>query len=806
MLSHSQPAQRSIPRLSTLSLALLAAVTFQAQAAPGPAELAEETEFDLQILKAKGVDSKIAEWFRHAPRFTPGESTVTLTVNGNLRGKLNARFDDEGQLCVNNEFVKQAGLIKPPGFIDDGSCFDLKTAWPQTELTLDPSQGSVSLVVPAQAVAATGAVSGNWQHGGVAGLFNYDAQYMDSRGATSGVNFMQLGSEVGFNFSDWIVRSKQTFSRLNGEDSLQHQVVYAQRSFVESKKVLQAGQVSLSNSLFGTGQVLGFQLFPEAALQGNNGGPGLVEGIADSQSVVEVRQSNVLVYRTTVPAGPFRLQGFPLLNTRNDLSVTLTGSDGGQRQFIVPASALLLNGNSVAPGLSFGAGKLEQSGSSKAPLVGTLASGWVLSPHATLNAGLLGSSLYSASGLSLDSQPFDSTLLTLQATAARDASYDNNGLSAVASLSYQATERVGLSANASQQTAGYRELSDALLNEPIDNTQSTRNQFGVGIGWSQPTLGSLTLSASRLISYDGSNTDYLRGSWSRQFGQAFLGASLEQDSGSRDSAGETRFYLSVNVAFGNGRSVNSYLNTSGSSSRSGLRYSDRGWSLSGDRDLNTQRTSGSASADRATSVSLLSGGLSHSSDNYTSFSARASGGAVAHAGGITLSPYRISDTFGIAKVGEEAGVRLETSGGSTWTGRNGYAVLPSLNSFRRSTIQIDTRSLDKSVDISNAFQETEAARGSVSSVSFDVVRTRRVLVDVQDAQGKPLPRGASVFNAQDSFVTVVSERGSVFIPDISAGNQFDVQVSGRTICSFTLTLPEQAAANQLYESASAQCR
>ncbi|WP_372507312.1 fimbria/pilus outer membrane usher protein [Serratia ureilytica] len=790
-----------------LSLALLAALSappLSATAASG------DTEFDTQAMQARGIDPKVAEWFRQAPRFMPGESTVALTVNGSARGKVKARFDANGQLCADKDFLKQAGLMSPPGFNDDG-CFDLKSAWPQTELNLDPGEERIDLVVPQQAVAAPGTESGNWNHGGVAGMLNYDAQYMDSAGSTASLNFMQLGTEAGFNFSDWILRSRQTFSRFNGEDSMQHQAAYAQRSFTESKKVLQAGQVSLSNSMFGAGQVLGFQMFPEAALPGNRGGPGLVEGIADSQSVVEVRQSGVLVYSSTVPAGPFRLQGFSLLNTRSDLDVTVTGSGGEKRQFRVPASALLLNGTAVAPGLSFGAGKLEQQGSSEAPVLGTIANGWALSPFTTLNAGVLGSSPYRAGALGMDSQLFDATLLSVQTTLAQDGKHGNNGVSVVASLNHQASERIGLNVNASQQTAGYRELSDALQEDTTDNSGRVRNQYGGGVSWSADTLGNLSLSAARSTSFDGDTTNYLRGGWSKQFGRAYVGASLEHDTGTRDTDAENRFYLTVNIPFGNGRSVSSYLNSASKGSRAGVRYSDRtsqdrGWSLSSDRDFRNHRTTNGGTVDMVTPVSQLSGSLSHDSDNYTAWSARATGGIVAHGGGVTLSPYRVGDTFGIAKVGDEAGVRLDTPAGPTWTDGRGYAVLPSLSGYKRSAIQVDTRSLAKNVDIGNAWQETEAARGSVSQVNFDVVRTRRVLVDVKDAQGKPLPHGASVFDAAGNFVTVVGDKGSVFIPDAGTTGKLDVQSSGITICSFALSLPEKADMSGLYETAGAVCR
>ncbi|WP_231566295.1 MULTISPECIES: fimbria/pilus outer membrane usher protein [unclassified Serratia (in: enterobacteria)] len=799
------------PARSALSLALLSALAIPPLAlADTDAKPMDDVEFDVQAMKSSGIDPKVAELFRNAPRFMPGETTVTLSVNGSSRGKVQARFDSEGHLCADQAFQKQAGILVPPGFTESAPCFDLKSAWPQTELNLNPGEERVALVLPPQAVAAPGSESGNWNHGGFAGMLNYQAQYMDSAGSTAGINFMQLGTEAGFNFSDWIIRSRQTFTRFNSKNSVQHQGAYAQRSFTDIKKVLQAGQVSLSNSLFGTGQVLGFQMFPEAALVGNRGGAGLVEGIADSQSVVEVRQSGALIYSTTVPAGPFRLQGFSLLNTRTDLDVAITGSSGEKRQFTVPASAFLLNGTAVAPGLSFGAGKLDQQGSSESPLLATAATGWQLTPHTALNAGVLGSSPYRAGALRLDTQPFDETQLSLQTTLAQDEKHSKNGASIVASFNRSITERVSVNANASQQTSGYRELSDALQAESQDNSARNRNQFGGGLSWAQESIGSLSLSWVRTNTFDSDHTDYVRSGWSKQIASVFVGASLEHSTGSRTTEAENRAYLTVNIPFGS-RSISSYVNSASNGSRAGIRYSDRssqdrGWSLMSERDFSNQSTSTGATLDMVTPISQFSGGLTHRSDNITTWSARATGGIVAHHGGVTLSPYNVGDTFGIAKIGDEAGVRIETPAGPTWTDRRGYAVIPTLNGFKRSAVQVDTRSLGKNVDIDNALQETEAARGSVSYFNFDVVRTRRVLVEAQDTQGRPLPYGASVFDSAGNFVTVVGEKGSLFIPDAANDMTLEVQNSGKTICRLKLTLPEKSQQNELYETATVKCR
>ncbi len=769
----------------------------------------EFTEFDIEMLKARGLDPQLAALFRSAPRFLPGETTVSLSVNGNARGKFKALFGKEGQLCANDALFKHARLVTPSQYKADVPCFELKSAWAQTEINLDANAMHVDIVLPQEAVNEAEA-KGNWKHGGFAGMLNYNAQYLTSSGASVKLDFKQLGTETGFNLGDWIVRSRQTFSQLNGENNIRHQAAYAQRTFAPLKKVLQVGQISLSNSMFGTGQVLGFQLFPETALQNNSKGPALVEGIADTQSVVEVRQSGVLVYSTTVPAGHFRLQGFQLLNSRSDLVVSILSQDGNKREFIVPASALQHKGQSVVPGISFGMGRIDQQSSNESPLVATLANGWQLTPRTTLNAGVLGSSPWQAGALSVNSQLGDTTQLSVQSTLAQDKAHSQNGISNSLSLSHNLTERLSVSLNTNQQSKGYRELSDALQNDDYDNDDYIRNQFGIGLGWSAEKLGSFSISWAQSNSFDHDQINYVRGGWRKQIGSAYLSASLDHNSGSKNTESDSRFYLALNLPLGASRSTSAYFNDSSRGSRAGVRFNDqtnpnRSWGISADHDLESQRSSVSANMSMQTPISQLSGSVSIDNENYTNWSAQASGAIVVHDHGLTLSPHRVGETFGIARVGDVGGVRLDTPAGVAWTNAQGYAVLPSLGSYTPSVIQVDTRSLAKNIDIGNAWQETEAARGSVNYVEFDVVRTRRVLIDVKDSNNMPLPQGASVFDEQGNFVTMVGKNGRVFIADINNSKKMDVQVSGQTVCSFTLSMPEQTDENALYETSSAVC-
>ncbi|MCK6678578.1 fimbria/pilus outer membrane usher protein [Enterobacter asburiae] len=797
--------RKGMPVRSALSLAVFAAITLPTMVkAADTASDNDSIQFDVQAMKARGVDPKLADMFAHAPRFMPGVTPVKLTINGAERGKVTARFDDNGQLCADPDFLKKAGIGIPENYDKGSDCFDLKTIWPSAVVTLDPGEAAVVLVVPQQAiVSSTDPSVGNWTHDGTAGVLNYDAQYMSS----SNTDYAQIDSEAGFNVRDWIFRSRQNFSRFNGENVSQHSAAYAQKTLAERKQVLQTGQISLSNFMFGTGQVWGAQIFPETALQNSKRGAGLVQGIADSQSVVEVRQSGALVYSTTVPAGPFKLDGFSLLNTRTDLDVTLTGQNGDKRQFTVPATTFLRNGPAITPGFSFGAGKLDQQGSDTSPVVGTAATGWLLNERTTVNAGILGSNLYKAIASSLDMQPSAGTQLSTQLTGAQDTHHNETGISLATSLSQQLTERVGVSLNLTQQTKGYRELSDAVQNDPLDMQDNIRNQYGLGVNWSQETLGNLSASWSRSTSFNSENSNYLSGSWSRQIMKAYLSVSVESNTGNDN--GDNRLYANIIIPFGS-RSVSSYYNNSNSGARVGVRYSDRssqdrGWSISSDKDFRNNSTTYGASMDGVTPYSQLSGSVSQESGVDTTWSGRASGSIVAHNHGVTVSPYRVGDTFGIAKVGDQGGVRIETPAGPTWTDGRGYAVIPSISGYRKSTIEVDTRSLDKNIDIANSWQETEAARGSVSYVNFDVVRTRRVLVSLKDASGKPIQHGSSVFDNKGNFVTIAGDNGAVFIPDIQENMQYDVQSSGVTQCRFSPKLPSKAAPNELYETANAIC-
>ena len=177
-----------------------------------------------------------------------------------------------------------------------------------------------------------------------------------------------------------------------------------------------------------------------------------------------------------------------------------------------------------------------------------------------------------------------------------------------------------------------------------------------------------------------------------------------------------------------------------------------------------------------------------------------------HDSGLTFSPYAIADTFGIVSVGDLPGVKVATPYGPVWTDGEGQAVIASLLAYSRSRVEVVTKTLPRQVDIKNGYQQVEAGRGSFNTVRFEVLKVRRVLLQVRDEQGKPLSPGASVLTVDNQFLTTVVGGGKVFLSNIDRRQVLKVVLPDSRGCELQLDLPAKADIDQLYETAEVICR
>lgn len=544
--------------------------------------------FDLAALTTYGIDPKVSDYFRSAARFREGTHAVGLRVNGNPLGLVDARFDAQGQLCFTAGFLEQAGLTQPKDLIrevtaTDQACYDFLGTFPTTMVRLRPGVDEVALVVPTQSFREPQWEAGHFAQGGMAAMFNYDVLGFDSRSRGGTSRFMSAYTEAGFNLGDWIVRSRQFYVSDNGDTRAEHLYAYAQRDIALLKSTFQVGQLSTNNPLFGGIQLSGVQFSPDGQSRvsaGNNNA--VVEGLAQSQSRIEVRQSGVLIHTTLVPEGPFRLTGLPLLNGTSDLDVTVIDVRGGRRSFAVPAASFA-GAAPAARGYYFSLGKVRENTveAGPTPVVAMGSGTWGLGRGSSAGLGLLSTEDYWSAGGTLSSVFFHRVSVGARHNVSRDSRNSMSGARSSVTLSSPVFANVDVNLSATTQTQGYRELLEAGRTFRGNELDSRfKNQYTADVSWADPTLGGFAVGYTRSSQFDGHMTEHVFASWNKSFKHADVALIADSQVGGRRARSDTplagnrrdslqdddlSLRLQVSVPLGADRRVKSYISRRGAS-------------------------------------------------------------------------------------------------------------------------------------------------------------------------------------------------------------------------------------------------
>ncbi|PSL95949.1 outer membrane usher protein [Pseudomonas sp. R9.37] len=788
--------------------------------------------FDLAALTTHGIDPKVSDYFRSAARFREGVHVVGLRVNGNPLGLVDARFDHEGRLCFTPGLLEKAGLVKPrdilhEGATPDAACHDFLAAFPTTMLRLRPGTEEVTLVVPTQSLRAPQWEAGPFSTGGAAALFNYDVLGLDSHSRSGPSRFISAYTEAGFNLDDWVVRSRQFYVSDNGKTRTEHLYAFAQRDIAALQSTFQVGQISSHNPLFGGVQLSGLQFYPDGQSRAAAGGNhAVVEGLAQSQSRVEVRQSGALIYSTLVPEGPFRLAGLPLLNDTSDLDVSVIDVRGVRRSFVVPAASFAGAGP-AAPGYYFSVGKLRKNTLEEgpSPRVAMASGTWGLGRDSSAGFGLLSADDYGSAGGTLNSVFVQRVSVGARHNLSRDSKNAVSGSRSSVSVSSPVLPNVDVNLSATTQTQGYREVTEAgRVSRPDELGSRFKNQYTAGMSWADPTLGVFSLGYTRSAQFDGRTSEHVFTSWNKSFSRADVAFIADsQVGGTRSDRDVTRagnrreraldndlsVRLQVSVPLGGERRVHSYTSRRGDQFTAGTSLSERvneyvNYEVGVERDLKARQASVRGQVDLLPRYTRVGLGVSRDPQG-TSYTGQLQGGVVAHAGGLTFSPYPVQDTFGIVSVGDIGAAKVQTPQGPVWTDFSGQAVIAGLPAYTNSRVEVQTPSLPRRVDLKNGTQVLTAGRGSFNAVDFDVVKVRRILLTAKDQHGRPLPQGASVFGTGDRFVTSVVGEGMVFLNDVNEAQSLRVSLPDASTCLLRIDLKSRPDNDKFYETTSAVC-
>lgn len=781
---------------------------------------AESVDFDIRVLRDRGIDPALAAYFREAPRFSQGERLVALEVNGQARGHVLASFNERGELCLQPQWLSAAGVHPPSSMarLRPGQCLTPTEGFPGAVVRLDPGRELIELLVPTESLALPQRPANNFAHGGTAGIFNYDALMVGSQHEGQHDRFDSLGSEVGLNTGDWVLRSRQSYTSTSENSRFEHLYAYGARTLEDIEASLQIGQLNLVSPLFSGESFNGVQLLPEAAFSQlratQDGARGQVEGIAYSPSRIEVRQNGVMIHTTMVPSGPFTLRALPLLSNQIDLDVTVHEQDGQVRRLRVPAVSLHEAQWAGPSGFNFALGTVRRLGSAdrQPPLFTTLGKEWDWGRSTRLSAGVLAATEYLSTGWGVQRQWAGDTVLGVRQLLSDERSRGRAGNQTQITFSAPLAESLSTSVVVVRQSRNFRTLSDTGWNQERHQTQSPgRDHMVFSLTGSTDQWGAFGATWSRYSTQSAPSQARLGLSWSRTLPERIsLSLNLERDvgDGSRDRQGNSA-YLTLGMALGGQRRLRGYLR---SDDRSGLH---RGVAVS---DVLDETLAYSANAEYRDESAASYGVRLNALPRYTSldvgvgqrsgatdYDVGLRGGVALHRDGATLSPYPLRDTFGVLKAGERSGVKLNTPQGPVWTDGAGRAVAASLPAWSTSRLEVDPPSLPRNVEVLGGVQEVHPARGSVQHLDFSLVTVRRLLLNAMTVDRQWLAKGLSVHDEQGRYLTAVQDAGTIFLPDVKAGQRLHVQLPDQTQCVLHFPLSESPENSTLIERVDATC-
>ena len=763
-------------------------------------------EFDSETLKSLGINPGVSAYFAHQSRFMPGSVPVNLNVNGQDKGHIVAHIQQDGQLCFDRTLMEHANIRVPNDYRD--GCYDYLKAHPKAVVNALPGQEVIALIVPPGEIDRQRASAADFAMGGTGAVLNYSAMSSRSEYGSGSTNYSQAQLDGGINAAGWLLRSHQLLSQSQGKFTSENSQTWVQRTFVDLHTTARMGEVSMNNALLeGTG-LYGIALSPENSL-GSVEGLVNVSGIANtSQARVEVRQQGILVYSTLVPVGPFTLTDVSLRNYTSDLNVTVVETDGSQHSFTLPSSLYLQKMGNPA-GFFLSIGRVSDDYDDK-PLVASASGGWRLLPGSNANVGLILAQSFQAAGLGIDTAPTASTLLSLKVNQSNDSKHSLQGQSYRVEGSLASLLGISITASSAWFSQGYREFSQFI---DKSFTAVKQHEYSVGLQWQTNKIGTFSTSFYETKNRNrNGKSRFINAGWGKNILSAYISANWQHQLSGGDDEGKTDDLFYLNISFPLGKnSVNTYARREGDTSRYGSTVAGN---LSDDHAYTLGTEVGQEEKDRSVSAGLNSNlhytqlmmNASLAGEHHRNYSGSLQGGVVAHENGVTFSPLPIRETFGIVSLDQDiAGVKIDTPQGPVWTDYRGYAVLPSLNAWRQSRVEVNTETLPKNMDIGNGTRLLKLGRGSVGKVQFNALTQRRVLIDVRMAEGKKLPKNTAITDDQGNYLTTSVDEGTVFLNNAHP-NQILIAQRDTDTCRIKLTLPEKAETGVFYETAKGLCQ
>ena len=778
----------------------------------------ENTDVDLSAFSQAGG---VAEGEYTVSVFVNQQDVGQFTLNfiKNTHGEIAPELTPE-QLDTFGVNVSQIPVLKdlPNGeFISD-----LGALIPQATTRLDLSRLRLNISVPQ--VAMQSQVNRNadpslWDDGIPALMANYNvsAGRTTSRydhGKKNQNTNVFASARLGANAGPWRLRSNLTHSRFEYSGSENQSATTNTQTYFSNttlsrdiralRSTLLVGESSTGSDVFDGVPFKGVQLTSNEQMLPSQlrGYAPAISGVANSNARVTIRQNGNIVYEAYVAPGPFYINDIQQAGLSGDYDVTVTEADGSERQFVVPYSSLpvMLRPGGWKYEVASGRynGNLTTSSRRSDFILGTAVYG--LHNDVTVYGGALLAKDYQSlslgTGVSLGDFGAVSTDVTHSSAKFTYSNPVTSSSERKTGQSYRIRYSKSLMATGtSVDLTALRYSTEHFYNFSEFNSQGYRLEEGLSPWTLQRRRSSFQTQLSQQMQQYGSlhfraNRDDYWGSsrtltgLSMGYSNSFKGVSygvnynIDRVKDSRNNWPENRqlsFNLSVPFSvFTQDRDLQSiYATYSMSHDQNGRTQNNSGLSgsfMDGKLSYGASQSWGNKGQIANTNLNAgyqgdkgsISTGYSYS-NNSQSINMNASGGALLHAEGLTLSRSMGDSVALISAPGAEG---VSVNGGSAVTDWRGYAVAPYLSDYNKNSIGLDPSTLPENVDLPQSNTNVYPTKGAVVKASFRTRIGYQVLMTLKQG-AKYVPFGAIATltsdNSADNMSSIVGDAGQVYL-------------------------------------------
>lgn len=801
-MSHPLIFRLSIFKLSALSLVLF---SHYSSASETPADTISDTDLNMAFLQGTSVVPSV---LRSGTILPAGEYYVDVIVNNDNTGKakltISAAEDRAGMLCLSPAWLKNANIpvrleAYTTEYNENADCYRLSSS-PYTRVDFNYSNQSLIFSIPQSNIISTTDPS-QWDYG----VNALRVQYHGNIARQSSQKTSAYGSaDIDINLGRWVLSSSMNSSRnSNGSSDFAVRDATLSTAISSLRSDLRLGKSWTRNEQFSDFGFYGATLRSNSSMTPweSRGYAPVISGVAATASRITITQNGYTVYSRMVQPGPYELNDVrPVGN--GDLEVTVEDAGGHKTVTRYPVTTLptLMRPGELQYDISVGRKSSSsdisrpfQSGDYGLFWSGSLAYGL---DNTTLGMASILHNKYRAGGLTVTR-----SLGLLGALAVgggvSQAEYDDKNNTVKRGYSVSAKYAKSFADKTNLQLMAYRYQSKGYVEfanfNPTDRyaRYNQKSRYEMQLTQRLSGYSNLNLSAWR--------EDYWQMEGYSVGGSLGTGFTLFDDVSFSLSAGYNKH------PYRNKADYNTYLSMSVPFSVGGVRHYTSS-SVAYNRGYGTQfRTSASASptdrlnysisaeasdkGNRSTSASMNYGfdavqtsmGLSQSRSG-TSVNGEISGSIVATKESGLLMTRDRSDTMGVVRVPDVAGVRFNHS---PETNSRGYTVV-GLSDYSQNRIDIDMENVPDNLELDITSYSVVPTEKAVVYREFGANYVKRYFLQVRDQQGKLLT-GGNARTSQGLDAGFITRNGVLSMSMLSEPKEVKVSLEAGNECRISMT-------------------